>query len=29
MKKRVEFEGTYQTAIEEWLNEFRKFKVFK
>ena len=29
MKKRVEFEGTYQLAVEEWLNEFRKFKVFK
>jgi hypothetical protein len=29
MKKRLEFEQTYHSACEEWLNEFRKFKVFK
>ena len=29
MKKRVEFEATSHQACEDWLNEFRKFKVFK
>lgn len=29
MKKRIDFETGYHIACDEWLTEFKKFKLFK